>query len=40
LGIAGPDRVQVLAGLPRNARVITAPPADLEDGDRVRDRKP
>jgi len=40
LGIAGPDRVQVLTGLPRNARVITAPPADLEDGDRVRDRKP
>lgn len=39
LGIAGPDRVQVLAGLPRNARVITTPPADLKDGDRVRDTK-
>jgi RND family efflux transporter MFP subunit len=40
LGIAGPERVQVVSGLPRDARVVTAPPADLKDGDRVRDTQP
>jgi RND family efflux transporter MFP subunit len=40
LGIAGPERVQIVSGLPREARVITAPPADLKDGDRVRDTQP
>ena len=38
-GIAGADDVQILTGLAAGDTVIVNPPADLEDGERVRARR-
>ncbi|MGE0775503.1 MAG: efflux RND transporter periplasmic adaptor subunit [Sphingomonadaceae bacterium] len=38
-GIAGADDVQILSGLAAGDTVIVNPPADLEDGERVRARR-
>ncbi len=39
-GIAGTDEVQILSGLKPGDSVISAPPSDLAEGERIKARKP